>query len=106
MKILNCSEIELVMESQEIVNLRTSVISGTADDERAYLYQAHGINESIDTANDSYRRARSISISKTGKTTYKELIIEIRTKYLNILKSVYWNKFEKGMMSGDAVIVL
>ena len=34
------------------------------------------------------------------------MIIELRIKYLNILKSVYWNKFEKGAMSGDAVIVL
>ena len=43
---------------------------------------------------------------QSGKTTTKELMIELRIKYLTILKSIYWNKFEKGQMNGDAVLVL
>lgn len=33
-------------------------------------------------------------------------MIELRIKYLTILKEIYWGKFEKGQMSGNAVIVL
>lgn len=33
-------------------------------------------------------------------------MVELRIKYLTILKSIYWNGFEKGQMSGDAVLVL
>lgn len=34
------------------------------------------------------------------------MIVELRVKYLTILKSIYWSKFEKGMMNSDSVIVL
>jgi len=34
------------------------------------------------------------------------LIIELRTKYLNILKSIYWSKYEQGQMNSEAIIVL
>jgi hypothetical protein len=58
----------------------------------------NAINESSDI--DAYQSVTS------GKCSYDELMIELRIKYLTILKSIYWSKFEKGQMSGDAVIVL
>ena len=41
-----------------------------------------------------------------GEVKHQELIEELRIRYLTILKSIYWSKFEKGMMNSDAVIVL
>jgi hypothetical protein len=33
-------------------------------------------------------------------------MVELRLKYLAILKSIYWSKFEKGEMNSEAIIVL
>jgi hypothetical protein len=37
---------------------------------------------------------------------YKEVITELRHKYITILKSLYWEFFESGQCSADAIIYL
>ena len=41
-----------------------------------------------------------------GKTSFYELIKELRFKYLTILKSIYWNSFEEGSMHKRTIILL
>jgi hypothetical protein len=41
-----------------------------------------------------------------GRVTEEELLTELRHKYLTILKSLYWEFFEEGQCSADAVVVL
>jgi hypothetical protein len=41
-----------------------------------------------------------------GRTSIAELTIELRHKYLTILKSIYWEFFEDGQMDPKTVIIL
>ena len=41
-----------------------------------------------------------------GRVSVEELITELRHKYLTILKSLYWEFFEEGQCSPEAVVVL
>jgi hypothetical protein len=43
---------------------------------------------------------------KSGRVGIDELITELRHKYLTILKSLYWEFFEEGQCSPEAVVVL
>ena len=38
--------------------------------------------------------------------TLDDIIIELRLKYLQILKSIYWNAFESDVMSPQTFIAL
>jgi hypothetical protein len=41
-----------------------------------------------------------------GRVSIEELITELRHKYLTILKSLYWEFFEEGQCSPEAVVIL
>ena len=41
-----------------------------------------------------------------GRTSIEELIVELRQKYLGILKSIYWEFYEEGQCMPDTVIAL
>ena len=41
-----------------------------------------------------------------GRTSVEELEIELRQKYLTILKSIYWEFYEEGQCMPDTVIAL
>mmetsp|Transcript_29366 Transcript_29366/g.44330 ORF Transcript_29366/g.44330 Transcript_29366/m.44330 type:complete len:150 (+) Transcript_29366:2222-2671(+) len=43
---------------------------------------------------------------KAGRVNVDEIIIELRHKFLTILKSQYWEFFEEGQCSPESVIVL
>ena len=45
-------------------------------------------------------------VHRRGRVTKKELETELRHKYLTILKSLYWEYFEEGQCSPEAVVVL
>jgi hypothetical protein len=42
----------------------------------------------------SNREDMDTDINQVGKTTFEEIMVEIRLKYLLILKSIYWNHFD------------
>ena len=93
-KFAYCDELELVMDNNESVSFKTSMLVTSVNDSPSHADE--------DSGGDEYKRVRR----NTGKASYRELMNELRIKYLTILKSLYWNKFEKGQMSGDSVIVL
>jgi len=74
----------LITDKNESINFKTSILTNPSNP---------AINGAADedSGDDTFRPVR-----KTGKATMKELMHELRIKYLTILKSMYWNKFEKG----------
>lgn len=47
-----------------------------------------------------------MSNEQIGRTNIDELIVELRHKYLTILKSNYWEFFEEGQCMAESVIIL
>jgi hypothetical protein len=45
-------------------------------------------------------------ITQTGKVTIDEIIVQLRLKYLQILKSIYWNAYESDAMQSSTFIAL
>lgn len=54
----------------------------------------------------SNREDMDTDINQVGKTTFEEIMVEIRLKYLLILKSIYWNHFDSAQMASDTFIAL
>lgn len=47
-----------------------------------------------------------LDVNQVGKTTFDDIITELRLKYLQILKSIYWNAFESEVMTPETWVIL
>ena len=64
-------------------------------------------NEDIPTYNTAERIGSEIKTTKQiGNVEVGELYIELRRKYINILKSLYWEHFEEGQCQSNSVTIL
>ena len=73
------------------------------------MYKAHqGIEHemALSEASNIDETESNIRVADIGRTSIAELTIELRHKYLTILKSIYWEFFEEGQMDPQTVIVL
>ena len=65
------------------------------------MYKAHqGIEHemALSEASNIDETESNIRVADIGRTSIAELTIELRHKYLTILKSIYWEFFEEGQM--------
>ena len=75
--------------------------------EGAPMYKAHqGIEMNFSEASNIDETESNIKVADIGRTSIEELTVELRHKYLTILKSIYWEFFEEGQMDPQTVIVL
>lgn len=74
------------------------------------MYRAHTNADGVSSEASNIEETESeikMQIAKNfGRTSIEELTVELRHKYLTILKSIYWEFFEEGQMDPQTVIIL